>query len=142
MLTTTDDLQANLQPGAPVRIGGRTMLSPTLSLTGLRGVVVPTFSNAPTGCLTVAVAWEVEGYTSQNGYNPDELPRYANVPAEHLTRLSEVEVEVFVAAVEAALTPPAELSLVEEGEEIAENAPQAPQDDAEEEQERPTLRLI
>jgi hypothetical protein len=136
VLSSNDELQ----PGAPVRIGGRTMLSPTLSISGLRGVVVPTFPNAPSGCLTVAVAWEVEGYTRENGYDPDDLPRYANVPGEHLTRLNEAEIEAFALAVEAALTPPAELSLVEESADVA--PPVSDEESPKEEQERPKLRLI
>lgn len=62
-----------------VRIGGRTMLSPTVSLVGLTGRVVSSRADAPPGTVAVWVDWEEGGYT-----DTDELPSVVNVPGQHL----------------------------------------------------------
>jgi len=62
-----------------VRIGGRTMLSPSVSLVGLTGRVVSSRADAPPGTVAVWVDWEEGGYT-----DTDELPSVVNVPGQHL----------------------------------------------------------
>ncbi|MGI8757078.1 MAG: hypothetical protein ACR2MB_14735 [Acidimicrobiales bacterium] len=74
--------------GQLVRIGGRTRLSPTFSLVGLTGIVIPTASGAPSGCVTVWVNWQDAGYE-----NLDELPPAVNVPQEHLELLTAQDAE-------------------------------------------------
>ena len=67
--------------GDRVLIGGRTMLRPGFSLVGLEAVVMPTFPNAPEGCVTVQIDWKGAGYDEEKY---DDLPPFINVPFAHL----------------------------------------------------------
>ena len=74
--------------GQLVRIGGRTRLSPTFSLVGLTGIVIPSAPGAPPNCVTVWVNWQDSGYE-----NLDELPPAVNVPPEHLEPITAQDAE-------------------------------------------------
>lgn len=82
-----------LKIGDRVEIGGRTMLSPTVSLVGVTGTIFPSMSNAPPGCLSVSVEWETNGFTEENGWDLDDLPVFVNVPSHFLTPIGEAEPE-------------------------------------------------
>lgn len=140
--------------GQLVRIGGRTRLSPTFSLVGLTGIVIPTAPGAPPGAVTVWVNWQDAGYE-----NLDELPPAVNVPQEHLELLTAQDAEDAKRAAQpaprlksvgmsaapdasASTREPAETSLAAEAppEETSPAAP--PEPPTEDEEARPKLRLI
>jgi len=62
--------------GDRVVIGGRTRLSPTISLVGVTGVVVLQAANAGAGEVTVLLDWNAAGYTDTSS-----LPEIANIPS-------------------------------------------------------------
>ena len=62
-----------------VTIGGRTMLSPTVSLVGLTGRVVSSRHDAPTGTIAIWVDWDESEYKDL-----DDLPSTVNVPWQHV----------------------------------------------------------
>ena len=62
-----------------VVIGGRTMLSPTVSLVGLTGRVLSSRHDAPPGTIAVWVDWEESDYADL-----EDLPSTVNVPNVHL----------------------------------------------------------
>ena len=74
--------------GDRVLIGGRTMLRPGFSLVGLEAVVMPTFPNAPEGCVTVQIDWNHAGYDEEKY---DDLPPFINVPMAHLEPVTKTE---------------------------------------------------
>ena len=138
--------------GQLVRIGGRTRLSPTFSLVGLTGIVIPTAPSAPPNCVTVWVNWQDAGYE-----NIDELPPAVNVPTEHLELLTAQDAEDARIAAQPApklksvgmnAVPDEAASTRESAEtqpatEAEETAPMtAPEPSAEDEEARPKLRLI
>ena len=62
-----------------VIIGGRTMLSPTISLVGLTGRVLSSRHDAPPGTIAVWVDWDESPYADL-----EDLPSTVNVPGIHL----------------------------------------------------------
>lgn len=62
-----------------VVIGGRTMLSPTISLVGLTGRVLSSRYDAPPGTVAVWVDWDESDYADL-----EDLPSTVNVPSVHL----------------------------------------------------------
>lgn len=69
-----------------VVIGGRTMLSPTISLVGLTGRVVSSRHDAPPGTIAVWVDWAESPYADM-----DDLPPVVNVPSPHLEHFDETK---------------------------------------------------
>ena len=82
--------------GDRVLIGGRTMLRPGFSLVGLEAVVMPTFPNAPEGCVTVQIDWKGAGYDEEKY---DDLPPFINVPFAHLERVTAKEEDTHAAPI-------------------------------------------
>lgn len=70
----------NFELGAKVVIGGRTMLSPSVSLVGLTGRIVSSRHDAPPGTIAVWVDWDESPYADQE----DDLPSTVNVPYQHV----------------------------------------------------------
>lgn len=65
--------------GQKVVIGGRTMLSPTISLVGLTGRIISSRHDAPSGTIAVMVDWDESEYA-----DVEDLPFSVNVPAEYV----------------------------------------------------------
>jgi hypothetical protein len=65
--------------GTKVIIGGRTMLSPTISLVGVTGRICSSRHDAPPGTVAIWVDWDESPYA-----NLDDLPRTVNVPWQHV----------------------------------------------------------
>ena len=68
-----------LQLNDKVVIGGRTMLSPTISLVGVTGRIVSSRHDAPPGTVAVWVDWDESPYADM-----DDLPPVVNVPSPHV----------------------------------------------------------
>jgi hypothetical protein len=65
--------------GQKVVIGGRTMLSPTISLVGLTGRIVSSRHDAPPGTIAILVDWHESEYA-----DVEDLPAMVNVPQEYV----------------------------------------------------------
>jgi hypothetical protein len=65
--------------GQKVVIGGRTMLSPTISLVGLTGRIISSRHDAPPGTVAILVDWHESEYI-----DVDDLPDTVNVPQEYV----------------------------------------------------------
>ncbi len=69
----------NFQLGQQVVIGGRTMLSPTISLVGVMGRIVSSRHDAPPATVAILVDWDQSEYA-----DVDDLPDTVNVPWQHV----------------------------------------------------------
>jgi hypothetical protein len=67
----------DFQLGQKVVIGGRTMLSPTISLVGLTGRIISSRHDAPPGTVAVLVDWDESEYA-----DVEDLPDTVNVPSQ------------------------------------------------------------
>lgn len=65
--------------GQKVVIGGRTMLSPTISLVGITGRIISSRHDAPPGTVAVLVDWDESEYA-----DVDNLPSSVNVPWQYV----------------------------------------------------------
>jgi hypothetical protein len=71
--------ESHFELGKKVVIGGRTMLSPTISLVGLTGRIISSRHDAPPGTVAILVDWHESEYAGV-----DDLPDTVNVPQEYV----------------------------------------------------------